>query len=387
MREEEQKKRRAFHFSRKPQWSDFFLLPMWIRMLAVSAVTLFLLTAIFFMVGNYLYSPQKVARDYYEAMLSEDWNRMYDCCRFPEAQFLSRKNFVNAMSYGTSEEEETPGIKNYRMRKKETDESSGTRTYTVNYTLQGVSEAQSDTVKIARGNQVMGPFYEWYIVPADLYVEDVEITVPEGADLYLDSVRILEQYEKEAESQESISVGGETVYEIPYLFVGYHTVRIHEKERTDYREIFYVEDDTPLEFLPELKLNDSTGKDIADLVEDAVQDFCEAGMKKDSYSKIRNYFSGEDDVQEKAKQAFEEFCRGVADDENTGLVNLTVTNIDTTVSNTDGTMNAEVSISYAAERVESRFFFFYRTVTESGTKTLDLQIGSSGGEWKIQSWS
>ena len=118
-----------------------------------------------------------------------------------------------------------------------------------------------------------------------------------------------------------------------------------------------------------------------------MQDFCEAGMKKDSYSKIRNYFSGEDDVQEKAKQAFEEFCRGVADDENTGLVNLTVTNIDTTVSNTDGTMNAEVSISYAAERVESRFFFFYRTVSESGTKTLDLQIGSRGGEWKIQSWS
>ena len=130
-------------------------------MLAVSAVTLFLLTAIFFMAGNYLYSPQEVARDYYEAMLSGDWNRMYDCCRFPEAQFLSRKNFVNAMSYGTSEKEETPGIKNYRMRKKETDESSGTRTYTVNYTLQGVSEAQSDTVKIARGNQVMGPFYEW----------------------------------------------------------------------------------------------------------------------------------------------------------------------------------------------------------------------------------
>ena len=64
---------------------------MWIRMLAVSAVTLLLLTAVFFMAGNYLYSPQKVARDYYEAMLSGDWNRMYDCCRFPEAQFLSAK--------------------------------------------------------------------------------------------------------------------------------------------------------------------------------------------------------------------------------------------------------------------------------------------------------
>ena len=157
-------------------------------MLAISTVTLLLLTAVFFMAGNYLYSPQKVARDYYEAMLAGDWNQMYDCCRFPKGQFLSRINFVNAMSYGTSGEKNTPEIKNYRLRRKETDESSGVSTYTVSYTLQGVSESQNSTVKIARGSRIMGPFYEWYIVPEDLYVENVEIAVPEDADFYLDDI-------------------------------------------------------------------------------------------------------------------------------------------------------------------------------------------------------
>ena len=50
-------------------------------------------------------------------------------------------------------------------------------------------------------------------------------------------------------------------------------------------------------------------------------------------------------------------------------------------------MKAEVTLSYTAERVEKRLFFFYRTVTESGTKKLELQIGSSGREWKIESWN
>ena len=136
--------------------------------------------------------------------------------------------------------------------------AGGVSTYTVSYTLQGVSESQNSTVKIARGSRIMGPFYEWYIVPEDLYVENVEIAVPEDADFYLDGTRILDQYE--SEDSDASTGNGEKVYEIPCLFLGYHTARIHEKERTDYREIFYVKNNGHLEFLPELKLNDSTGK-------------------------------------------------------------------------------------------------------------------------------
>lgn len=398
MQEKEQKKKFHFPFQGEFQWKNFFRLPMWIRTLIISGASLVLLTAVFFMAGNYLYSPQKVARDYYEALLSKDWNRMYDCCEFPEGQFLSRKNFVNTMSYGTSGDEESPVIKNYRMRKKATDESSKISTYEVTYTLEGISEAQKDTVEIARGGQVMGPFYDWYIVPEKLYASDVEVAVPDGAELYLDGIQILDKYEKAESGQEEDgteettekaeeSGDGETIYEIPYLFLGYHTVQLHQNGRDDYREIVYVKDDSRLEFLPELKLNDSTGKEITDLVEETVQSFCEAGMKKDSYSKVKKYFSSENTVQKKAEQAFQDFCDEVADEENTGLVNLAVTSIETTVSNIDGEMKVEAVISYTAERVEKRLFFFYQTVTESGTKTLDLQMKNTNGEWKIEKWS
>ncbi len=382
-----QKRFIPFRLQRKPQWKDFFLFPAWLRMLAVSTVSLLLLTAVFFMTGHYLYSPQKVARDYYEAMLAQDWNRMYDCCRFPERQFLSRENFVNAMSYGVSGGD-TPAIKNYRMRRNKGSDAGEYSEYTVTYSLEGVSEVQSSTVKIARGSRVMGPFYEWYIVPEDLYTKNVEIAAPKKAEFYLDGVRISQLYEKEtAEESEEAGADGETVYEIPYMFLGYHTARIHEAERTDYREIFSVKDNRRREFLPELKLNDSTGKAIADMVEEAVQEFCAAGMKKDPYSKIRNYFSGDSAVQKKAEKDFAAFCGKVADDDNAGIVNLTVTNIDTTVSSADGKMKAAVSIAYTAECVESRFFFFHRTVTKSGTKNLELEIGNSKGEWRIEAWS
>lgn len=361
---------------------NFMELPPWMKLLTVSVGILILLTAGFFLTGSYLYSPQKTARAYYEAKLAGDWNRMYDCCQFPEGKFLSRKNFVNAMSY-EEQELETPKIKSYRMKKTGTDGTTGNSIYSLTCTLEGISEVQKETVKIAKGEKVLGPFYEWYIVPEDLYVENAELAVPEDAQLYLDGLQITDQYEMKSEED----LQGVAVYRIPYLFLGYHTIQIQEKGRDEYREIIRVKDNKRQEILPELKLNDANGKKIADLAEDAVQDFCEAGMKKQSFDRISKYFLNDTSVRKKAEKAFESFSKKVADEENTGLVRLAVTGIETSVSNSDGSMKAEVKVSYTAEKVEKKLFFFYRTVTESGSRKISLLMKNSQGEWKIQDWS
>lgn len=377
----EEKKQKKYSFP-EISWRKFPALPLWLRMLVTGIGALLVLTVVFFMVGSYLYSPQKTAREYYEAQLAGDWNRMYDCCLFPEGQFLSRKNFVNAKSYGTEEQKEIPKIKNYRMRKTGTQEKNGNEIYQVTCTLEGISEVQKLTLEIARGADVLGPFHNWYIVPENLYVKDVEFVIPEGAQLYLNGTRITDQYEKTEEEQE-----GTVVYRIPYLFLGYHTVQIQEKGKDEYREIVQVKDDSAIEILPELKLNDANGKKIADMVEDAVQSFCEAGMKKQEFSKVSDYFLEDAAVQKKAKKAFEDFSAKAADETNTGVAKLVVTGVETTVSSRDGKMEAEVRISYTAEKVEKKLFFFYRTVTESDSRTFRIQVKNSQGEWKIQSWS
>lgn len=367
-------------------WRKFFLLPFWLRMLVTGGCSLLVLMVVFFMVGSYLYSPQKTARDYYEAQLSGDWNRMYDCCLFPEGTFLSRKNFVNAKSYGEEDGKELPKIKNYRMRKTGTNEKTESGIYQITCTLEGISEVQNLTLEIAGGADVLGPFREWYIVPENLYVKDVEFVIPEGAQLYLDGIRITETYAQGSEDAETTQEDT-SVYCIPYLFLGYHTVQIQETGRDEYREIIQIKDDRAVEILPELKLNDANGKKIADLVEDAVQSFCEAGMKKQEFSKVSDYFLEDAAVQKKAKKAFEDFSAKAADETSTGVAKLVVTGVETTVSSRDGKMEAEVRISYTAEKVEKKLFFFYRTVTESDSRTFRIQVKNSQGEWKIQSWS
>ena len=74
-------------------------LPMSLRILIVNLSLFLILCAVFFMAGAYLYAPQAAGRNYVEACLAGDWNSAYDVCQFPDSTFLSRKNYVNAMTW------------------------------------------------------------------------------------------------------------------------------------------------------------------------------------------------------------------------------------------------------------------------------------------------
>ena len=162
-------------------------LPMSLRILIVNLSLFLILCAVFFMAGAYLYAPQAAGRNYVEACLAGDWNSAYDVCQFPDSTFLTRKNYVNAMTWKAKQDgsdgQETPEIKSFFMRRKQSLETGENRIYTVRYTLKGVSDSKEETMEIAAGDIVKWNFKEWYVVPKDSYVTDVEITVPANASL------------------------------------------------------------------------------------------------------------------------------------------------------------------------------------------------------------
>ena len=108
-----------------------------------------------------------------------------DVCQFPDSTFLSRKNYVNAMTWKAKQDgtdgQETPEIKSFSCAETGNLETGENRIYTVRYTLKGMSDSQEETLEIAVGDTVKWNFKEWYVVPKDSCVTDVEITVPADA--------------------------------------------------------------------------------------------------------------------------------------------------------------------------------------------------------------
>ena len=358
-------------------------LPMSLRILIVNLSLFLILCAVFFMAGAYLYAPQAAGRNYVEACLAGDWNSAYDVCQFPDSTFLTRKNYVNAMTWKAkqdgSDEQETPEIKSFFMRRKQSLETGGNRIYTVRYTLKGVSDSQEETMEIAAGDIVKWNFKEWYVVPKDSYVTDVEITVPANASLYLDGVQVGKKYLKE--TADTVSV-----YKIPYLFIGGHTIELTEAKKDPYREIILVEDNSSMEFLPDLKLNDSTGKVIADCVEETLDKIFAAAVNGKAFDTIKDEFSADTAVQADAKEQYQQIRDAYLNsDTNTGITSVTISSISTTVTSVENQMKIETDVTATIEKRNRFLHFFRKTKTETITWKIESAVTLEKETWVMGS--
>ena len=358
-------------------------LPMSLRILIVNLSLFLILCAVFFMAGAYLYAPQAAGRNYVEACLAGDWNSAYDVCQFPDSTFLTRKNYVNAMTWKAKQDgsdgQETPEIKSFFMRRKQSLETGGNRIYTVRYTLKGVSDSKEETMEIAAGDIVKWNFKEWYVVPKDSYVTDVEITVPANASLYFDGVQVGKKYLKE--TADTVSV-----YKIPYLFIGGHTIELTEAKKDPYREMILVQDNSSMEFLPDLKLNDSTGKVIADRVEESLDKVFAAAVNGKAFDTIKDEFSADTAVQADAKEQYQQIRDAYLNsDTNTGITSMTISSISTTVTSTENQMKIETDVTATIEKRTRFLHFFRKTKTETITWKIESAVTLEKETWVMGS--
>ena len=234
-------------------------------------------------------------------------------------------------------------------------------------------------MEIAAGDIVKWNFKERYVVPKDGYVTNVEITVPANASLYLDGVQVGKKYLKE--TADTVSV-----YKIPYLFIGGHTIELTEAKKDPYREIILVEDNSSMEFLPDLKLNDSTGKVIADRVEESLDKVFAAAVNGKAFSTIKDEFSADTAVQADAQEQYQQIRDAYLNsDTNTGITSVTISSISTTVTSTENQMKIETDVTATIEKRTRFLHFFRKTKTETITWKIESAVMLEKETWVMGS--
>lgn len=348
-------------------------LPLLAKVLIGNALVLAVLVIFFFMAGVYMYSPAKAARAYYEATFSEEWNAVYDNCIFPDKTFLTRKNFVNAKTYQAEQSNSAkPEITSFSLRKK--GDLGDIEQYTVKYSLKGDENAYSPVLRIQKkGDPILGLFNNWYVLPEELYAENVKIGVPKDAVFILDGMEIGEEYET-ASSDNAISV-----YQIPYIFLGGHTLELQETGKKAYLEVIEVVDGSDLQFIPELKLNDNSGREICNRAEKAIAAVYEAAAENKDFKTVSGYFSK--DAQKAAETAFKSFKSKFSTKKKKGIATVSITQIASAITNKNEVMSADIKISYTTEEVYKWMFFFYKTRTKTGSAELTAIPVREDGVW------
>ena len=173
-----------------------------------------------------------------------------------------------------------------------------------------------------------------------------------------------------------------SIYKIPYLFLGGHTIELTEKQKDPYREIILVQDNSSMEFLPDLKLNDSTGKTIADCAEESLDKVFTAAAAGKSFSTIKNEFSADTAVQKTAKEQYQQLCDAYLNsDTNTGITSITMSSVSTTVTNESKQMKIETNVTAAIERRTRFLHFFSKTKIETVTWKLESVVTLENEKW------
>ena len=141
-----------------------------------------------------------------------------------------------------------------------------------------------------------------------------------------------------------------------------------------------------MEFLPDLKLNDSTGKTIADRAEESLDKVFTAAAAGKSFSTIKNEFSADTAVQKTAKEQYQQLCDAYLNsDTNTGITSITVSSVSTTVTNESNQMKIETNVAAAIERRTRFLHFFRKTKIETVTWKLESVVTLENEKWVMGS--
>lgn len=164
-----------------------------------------------------VFSGERVARQYFLAMMNNDGSAVYRCLDLPESQFVNRDAFDR---YFNSLKQQKQNVGNYTVKERKTTSSKDTeegltRYYQITYYLHGSGSTQTMNLELVNVPAFFG-LINSYKVMSEYVALGYTIDVPTGAAVMVDDISLTDP----------ISYDDCDRYVIPAIFCNEHSIRI-----------------------------------------------------------------------------------------------------------------------------------------------------------------
>lgn len=190
-------------------------------MIAVVAAII-IVFGIGYKIGSDLTNPKAIAKDYIEATIKQDGNRLYKYLEIKgDKTFVSKKIFNEAIKENG---EEVSGVENYVINDVEYGEGKLTARVEFTYTMKGSSEEHESSVSLTKqkGKKYL-IFDNWKIsdfTTESAVMKDFEIEAPKDTVITFADVKLTDKYLDEKESTSKLDV-----YVLPQVFTTSMTIK------------------------------------------------------------------------------------------------------------------------------------------------------------------
>lgn len=204
--------------------------------LTIIAVIAVIFGGAYYYVGT-LVTPEKVAEDYFNALVELDAKKIYKFLQVEDTEFTTEEMFEKVIK-NTTDKNSKMEIVNYEVGTVKYDDlTKMTAKVTITYVEKDKDKSQTVDVKLAKGKDKKWLFYdEWLVVTTAYEVKtDVTVKVDKGATVKVEGVKLNKKYLDE-ESSSSYS----DYYKVPAMFGGKYKFNVKYTNGLETEELVNV---------------------------------------------------------------------------------------------------------------------------------------------------
>ena len=310
------------------------------------------------------FKPSKVATEYFEALVNNDTDKIYDYINVPENEFTTKEIFKKVV------ETKDADVVNYQMVSEEKSSDGLSAQVTFSYTVKGRQSPLTQTIYLVKDkkNKLL-IFDNWKISDgSSLVEEDYEIRTFKDATLKLEGVTVDKKYKEDSDDDSDYDT-----YVIPALFKGDYNAEITLKNGLTTESTLDVGGYGSS--LNTLKLSDKDEKSLEDTIKEDVKKLYDSAIGNKSFSDIKKNFEYKDSDLSDLEDAYSSFAKSI---QNNDLreYNLTDVDVDRISVTDDGYLYVTVSMKY---KYTVKEYFSDDTVSKSDDDTAYLTFDYNDG--------
>ena len=309
------------------------------------------------------FKPSKIATEYFEALVNNDTDKIYDYINIPENEFTTKEIFKKVV------ETEDADVVNYQMVSEEKSSDGLSAQVTFSYTVEGRQTPLTQTIYLVKDkkNKLL-IFDNWKISDgSSLVEEDYEVRTFKDATLKLEGITVDKKYKKDNENSDY------DTYVLPALFKGEYDAQVTLKNGLTTNSSLDVGGYSSS--LDTFELSDKDEKSLEDTIKTDVKKLYDSAIGNKSFSDIKKDFEYDASDLSDLEDAYSSFARSIQNNElqEYNLTGLDVKRISVT---DDGYLYVTVDLEY---KYTVKEYFSDDTVSKSDEDTAYLTFDYNDG--------
>lgn len=312
-------------------------------------------------IGSNLTSPEKIAKDYIQAVIDQDGEKLYKYIEIEgDTTFASKKMFTDLLK---SKKDES-NIINYKITDVKYGDGKLSAKVTFKYTTKNSSSEKTDTINLTKqkSNKYL-IFDNWKISDFsadDLLVKDFELKVPKGAKVSFAGINVTDKYLSKDNSTSKLDV-----YILPEVFSSKTIIKAQLSSGLEMeKEVipFSYRDSYTLTF-DEDNLNESSKEAIINKSKEVLTTIYTNAIAKKEFDEFKSSFEHNGLDLTKLSNSYKEFLEDLSG------ASRTLTSIEfTDMSIYDVSLNSD---GYIEVEVRASFNYSIKYTSYNGEETTD----------------